>query len=93
MQVLVEIPDEFAADLLPPGQDAARLLLEESVASAYRAHRVSMEQVRRILGFATRMDVDGFLLRHEVYDYTLEDLDADMAVLERLRTKTRALER
>ncbi len=93
MQVLVEIPDEFAADLVPPGRDAGRLLLEESMVAAYRAHRLSMEQVRRILGFATRMDVDGFLLQHEVYDYTIEDLDADMAVLERLRTSEKARER
>ena len=87
MQVTVEIPDEFVPHLVPEGGDAARLLLEESVAGAYRDRRLTMEQVRRLLGFGTRMQVDTFLQRHGVYDYTVEDLDKDMATLERLLNK------
>lgn len=84
MQVTVEIPDEFAPRLIPEGRDAAWLLLEGSVASAFRDRRLTMEQVRRILGLATRMQVDAFLQHHEVYDYTVEDLDKDMGTLDRL---------
>jgi hypothetical protein len=84
MQITVEIPDEFAADIVPAGQDAARLLLEDSVAAAYRDRRLSMEQVRQILGFATRMEVDPFLQKHEIYDYTADDLKQDFATLDRL---------
>jgi len=88
MQVTVEIPDEFAAQLVPAGSDPARLVLENSVAEAYRSRRLTMEQVRQILGFATRMDVDPFLQKYEIYDYTVEDLKQDFATLDRLLEKT-----
>jgi len=84
MQVIVEIPDQFIRHLVPEGQDAARSLLEESVAGAYRDGRLTMEQVRQILGFGTRMQVDAFLQEHEIFDYTAEDLNKDMAILDRL---------
>jgi hypothetical protein len=51
---------------------------------AYRDGRLTMEQVRQVLGFCTRMQVDSFLLKHEIYDYTVEDLDKDMATLDRV---------
>jgi hypothetical protein len=84
MQVTVEIPDQFVRHLVPAGRDAGRSLLEESVAGAYRDRRLMMEQVREILGFGTRMQVDAFLQQHEIYDYTVEDLDKDMATLDRV---------
>jgi hypothetical protein len=87
MQVTVEIPDQFVQHLVPAGQDAARSLLEESVAAAYRNGRLTMEQVRQLLGFGTRMQVDGFLQLHEIYDLTTEDFDKDMATLDRLLAK------
>jgi hypothetical protein len=89
MQVTVEIPDEFAGYIVPPGSDPARLLLEDSVAAAYRNRRLTMEQVRQILGFATRMEVDPFLQRYEIYDYTVEDLNNDVAALDRVLGKSR----
>jgi hypothetical protein len=84
MQVTVDIPDEFAALLVPAGSDPARLVLENSVAEAYRRRRLTMEQVRQILGFATRMEVDPFLQRFEISDYTAEDLRSDIATLQDL---------
>jgi hypothetical protein len=84
MQVTVEIPDQFVSQLVPEGRDASRILLEEAVAGAYRERRLTMEQVRQLLGYGTRMQVDAFLLQHEIYDYTVEDLAKDMATLERL---------
>src|ERR1700678_4568014 len=90
MRVIVEIPDQFFERLVPAGHDAARALLEEAVAGAYRDGRLTMEQVRQLLGFGTRMQVDAFLQAREIYDYTVEDLDKDMATLDRLlATKTR----
>ena len=84
MQVTVDIPDQFIHQIVPEGRDAARALLEEAVAGAYRNRRLTMEQVRQLLGYGTRMQVDTFLQQHEIYDYTIEDLDKDMANLERL---------
>lgn len=84
MQVTVDIPDDFVP-LIAPGQtDAGRKLLEDTVAQAYRERRLTMEQVRQILGFATRMEVDPFLQKYEIYDYTVEDLKEDMAALDAL---------
>jgi hypothetical protein len=84
MQVTVEIPDQFAEQLVPAGSDASRILLEEAVAGAYRERRLTMEQVRQLLGFGTRLQVDTFLQQHQIYDYMVEDLDRDMATFERL---------
>ncbi len=84
MQVTVEIPDQFVGWLVPEGVSASRLLLEEAVAGAYRDGRLTMEQVRVLLGYGTRLQVDTFLYQHEIFDYTVEDLDSDMATLERL---------
>jgi Uncharacterised protein family (UPF0175) len=84
MQVTVEISDQLLQQLVPAGRHAGRSLLEELVAGAYRDGRLTMEQVRQILGFGTRMQVDGFLQQHGVYDYTVEDLDKDMATLDRV---------
>jgi hypothetical protein len=88
MQVTVEIPDQFVRYLVPAGRDAGRSLLEESVAGAYRDGRLTMEQVRELLSFGTRMQVDAFLPQHDIYEYTVEDLDKDMAKLDRCLQRT-----
>ena len=85
MQVTVDIPDDLASCLVPSGHDAARSLLEESAAAAYRDRRLTMEQLRRLLGMETRMDVNAFLLQHGISDYTVKDLDQDLATLRKLQ--------
>jgi hypothetical protein len=84
MQVTVEIPDQFVKHLVPAGRDASRTLLEESVAGAYRYGRLTMEQVRELLGFGTRLQVDAFLQQHEIFDYSVDDLKKDLATLDRV---------
>ena len=43
-----------------------------------RSGKLSTGQVRRLLGFSTRMEVDGFLKEHGVYlPLTVEDVDRD----------------
>jgi hypothetical protein len=83
MQVTVDIPDQFVRNIVPEGTEAARRLLEDSVAASYRERRLTMEQVRQLLGFATRMEVEPFLQRY-VYDYSVGDLREDMAGLDDL---------
>lgn len=74
MQITLEVPDEIARDR----QDLPRALLESFAVEGYRSGTLTEEQVRRLLGYGTRMQVDGFLKEHGVYlDYTLEDLDHD----------------
>ncbi len=84
MRVTVEIPDQFVRHLVPAGRDAGRALLEEAVAAAYRDGRLTMELVRQLLGFGTRIQVDLFLQAHEIFDYTVDDLDKDLATLDQL---------
>jgi len=85
MQVLVNIPDGIAERLVPEGVDLARQMLEDRTAQAYREGRLTTEEVRHALGFASRFDVEPFLLRYEIYDYTPEMLEKDLSGLERLR--------
>ena len=84
MQVTVEIPDQFLHQLVPDGSDPSRTLFEHAVAAAYREHRLTMEQVRQLLGLGTRFEVDAFLQQHAIYDYSVEDLESDMNVFGRL---------
>ncbi|MDX2180218.1 MAG: UPF0175 family protein [Bryobacteraceae bacterium] len=82
MVVTLELPEELVAKIVPPGTDLSRVALEALAAEAYRQDRLSAEQLRRLLGFDTRMQVDEFLGAHKIYDYTAQDLEADRASLD-----------
>jgi Uncharacterised protein family (UPF0175) len=84
MRITVDIPDDLARKVVSPGGDPARILLEDFAVESYRAGKLTMDQVRELLGFATRMEVDAFLQQHQVYDYTVQDLEKDLATLDRL---------
>jgi Uncharacterised protein family (UPF0175) len=76
MQITLEVPDEIVQGL--GAEDLPRTMLESFALEGYRSGTLTEEQVRKILGYGTRMQVDGFLKEHGVYfDYTLEDLDRD----------------
>lgn len=84
MTVTVEIPDAVAASLVPEGVDPARKLLEDAVAQAYREGKLTTYEVQMALGLPTRMHVDPFLGKYEIYDYTIDDFREDMKNLKRL---------
>jgi len=74
MTITVEIPDEFVGQLVPPGQEPSRQALEDMALEAYRAHRLTGVQLRRLLGIPSRYELDGFLKKRGVWlEYTLED--------------------
>jgi hypothetical protein len=51
----------------------------------YRSRNLSEEQVRRLLGFDSRFQVQAFLKQHNTYlNYTETDLDNDLAVARNL---------
>jgi hypothetical protein len=83
---MIENPDDLAQEMAAVGVDPARILLENFAAESYRAGKMTMEQVIQLLGFGTRMRVDAFLQAHGIYDYTLQDLEKDIATLERLES-------
>ena len=58
---------------------------EQIALEGYGEGWLSEEQVRRLLGYETRLDVHGFLKDHGVYlRYTVEDLERDRTTHERL---------
>jgi len=78
MQITLELPDDVARGLEAQVKNLPRALLESFALEGYRSGKLTEEQVRKILGYGTRMQVDGFLKEHGVYlDYTLEDLDRE----------------
>lgn len=89
MQITLELPEDIAQHLGARWQDLPRAALESLVAEAYRAELLSAEQVRIVLGYSTRMQVDEFLKQHEICDYTLIDFDQDRETLRQLRRRER----
>jgi len=90
MQITLDIPDDLAVTLSASGQDPARAALEAIALEAYRQQRLSTYQLRTLLGISSRYELDGFLKEHQVYDYTLEDFEKDLAGLRELRAKQKA---
>ena len=90
MNVTVAIPDDFAARF-GAGVDLGRRALEALALEEYRAGRLRRPELRRLLGFATRGELDGFLKAHGVYeDYTLADLDRErQALVARVLSRSR----
>jgi len=76
--VTIALPDELSAALAAPGQDLSRTAFEALVLTAYGEGKISAAQLRHLLGYETRMEVDAFLKKHGVeLEYTLEDLGRD----------------
>jgi len=86
MQVTIELPDDVAERLAANnGADVRRAVLEKVALEGYRSGELSYAQVRHLLGFEHRLDLEAFLKEHGVYlDYTVEDLDQDRETHRRL---------
>jgi predicted HTH domain antitoxin len=91
MQVTVEIPDDMAPRLTAPGQNPARATLEAVAIEGYRSGTLSAHQTRRLLGFETRYELDGFLKAHNVWEnaYSYEDLEQDRLTMQQLEAEGR----
>lgn len=84
MNLVLDIPDELA-DRLGGAAAVGRRALEALVTEEYRAARLSGAEVMRLLGFATRDQLDGFLkARGLLLDYGLPELEQERAALDRL---------
>ena len=84
MQITIDVPDDIAISLQQKWEDMPRHVLESLVLADYQSHVLSIEQARRLLGYATRFEVHGFLKEHGVSFYTEKDLEHDLATLDRL---------
>jgi predicted HTH domain antitoxin len=83
--VTIGLPKELTEALARSGRDLSRAALEALATEAYRERKISHSQLRQLLGFETRMEVDSFLKDRGVeLEYTYEDLQRDLATLTRL---------
>lgn len=87
MQITLELPEDIALGLESKWKDLPRAALESLALEAYRSQVLTAAQLRRLLGFETRMQVDAFLKAHEVYDYTAADFEQDRETFRQLRMR------
>jgi predicted HTH domain antitoxin len=82
MQITLEVPDDVARSLEAQARDLPRMVLEGFALEGYRSGALTEEQVRRLLGFGTRMQVHGFLKDHGIHlNYGREELEQDLETL------------
>jgi len=87
MQITLELPEDIAQGLESRWKDLPRAAIESLALEAYRSRALTAAQLRRLLGFQTRMQVDAFLKEHEIYDYTAADFEQDREALRQLRMR------
>jgi len=87
-RIKLNIPDEFARQVLSEGKEPARISLEALALEDYRTELLSESALRQMLGFETRLEVHAFLKEHGVYlHYDVSDLDQDKAAASSVRQK------
>jgi hypothetical protein len=85
MELTVHIPDDVAERLSAEGRDLSRRALEALLAEEYKQGNLTKPDLRRLLGFETSDQIDGFLKEHDVWiEYTMDDLERERAGLARL---------
>jgi len=52
--VTLALPGEFSAALAAPGRDLSRAAFEALALAAYRERKISVAQLRHLLGYETR---------------------------------------
>jgi hypothetical protein len=85
MQITIELPDDIAVRLESKWKDLPRAALESLALEAYRSRALTAAQLRRLLGFQTRMEVDAFLKEHQIFDYSAADFEQDRETLRGIR--------
>lgn len=55
----MEIPDDLAQRLIVGGDDLSRRALDSFALDEYKANRLTKAELRRLLGFDTRYELDG----------------------------------
>lgn len=85
MELTVHIPDEVASRLQATGGDLSRRALKALGLEEYKSGRITKAELRRMLGYGTRYQLDGFLKARDVYDeYTWEDFEREREALRSL---------
>jgi hypothetical protein len=84
MNLIIQLPDDLARRLSAAGGDLSRRALEGLAIEEYKSGHLISAELRRLLGFRTRMALDGFLKVNGILlDYTLADLEQERQDLRR----------
>src|SRR5919106_393542 len=79
MRVTIELPEDVSHALQERWNDVSRRTLQAIALEGYRSGALTESQVRRLLGFETRMDVHAFLKQAGVaLHYDVADVEADL---------------
>ncbi len=85
MNLTVEIPDDLVGQVNAAGGDLSRRALEALTLEEYKSGHLTKAELRRLLGFSTPYEVDGFLKVHEISaDYTIGNLRREIQDLQNL---------
>ncbi len=85
MQVAIELPEDIAEGLQAKWKDLPRHALEALALDGYRSGALTESQVRRMLGFQTRWEVNAFLRdRGAYYNYTPSEIDQEIRTNDQL---------
>ena len=85
MSLSIELPEDVSVALEAEWGDVPRRTLEAVAAEGYRSGVLSESQLRRMLGYESRMQVHAFLKNAGVFlNYTEADLDHDLETHQRL---------
>ncbi len=88
MRIKLELPQEIAEALETEARDLSRTALEGLVLEGYRSGKQSESQIRRLLDFRTRHEVDACLKEHGVpTPCTEQDLEQDIGDAQKISRK------
>ncbi len=85
MKVAIELPEDIAKELRAKWKDLPRNVLETLALEGYRCGVLTESQVRPLLGFETRIEVNSSLKEHRAYyDHTEAEVEQEILTNERL---------
>lgn len=78
MEVTLEVPEELARLLGENAVGLRRAALEALTLEGLRSGKLTVSQARRLLGIASRYEMDGFLKSHGIFlPLSVEDVERD----------------
>jgi hypothetical protein len=87
MQIIFELPEDIAQALASKWKNLRHATLESLAVEAYRSNALTAAQVRKLLGFETRMQADALLREHDLNDFTAAAFEQDRDTLRQLRVR------
>ncbi len=88
MQVTLELPEDLARLLGENSAGLSRAALEALALEGIRSGKLTVAQARRLVGIATRYEMDGFLKSHGVMlPLTVEAIERDAETAIRFRSR------